>query len=173
MRDVDAPDFTLGVLGAGAMGAGIAQVALSGGVTVVLSDANAPVLEKARDAIFARLDRLAEKGDLKRPALNAAKSRLRLIGGGGTADFVDCDAVVEAIVEDLDVKRRVFAELEAVVGPDAILASNTSSLPIAAIAQACRNRARVAGMHFFNPVPVMRLVEIIETADTAPGVGDA
>src|SRR3954471_19435289 len=171
MKDVDAPDFTLGVIGAGAMGAGIAQVALTGGIRVVQFDANRDALPKARDGIFARLDRLVEKGELAADAAAPAKGRLTL--AHDLAAFAPCEAVVEAIVENIDVKREVFRKLEEIVAEDAILASNTSSLPIASIAQACRRRGRIAGLHFFNPVPLMRLVEVIEAADTEPEVGEA
>ena len=164
MIDVAAADFTLGVVGAGAMGAGIAQVALTGGLTVRLTDANAVQLEKARASLFARLDRFVEKGEAAPDRVAAAKSRLVL--ASDVAALVPCRVVLEAIYENLEAKRQVFRALEAVVAEDAILASNTSSIPIAAIAQACKRRRRVAGMHFFNPVPLMRLVEIIAAADT-------
>ena len=168
MIDVGAPDFMLGVVGAGAMGSGIAQVALTGGLAVILTDANAAQLDKARTALFARIDRLAEKRELKPELAAAAKARLTLTPDLGA--LAPCSVVVEAIVEDLEVKRKLFRTLEEVVGEDTILASNTSSIPIAAIAAACRHRRRVAGMHFFNPVPLMRLVEVIASADTDPAV---
>jgi 3-hydroxybutyryl-CoA dehydrogenase len=168
MIDVGAPDFALGVVGAGAMGSGIAQVALTGGMAVVLSDASEAQLDKARTALFARIDRLVEKRELKPDLAAAAKARLTLAREIGA--LAPCGVVVEAIVEDLDVKRKVFRALEEIVGDDAILASNTSSIPIAAIAAACRRRQRVAGLHFFNPVPLMRLVEVIASADTDPVV---
>ena len=164
MIDVGAADFTLGVVGAGAMGAGIAQVALTGGLAVRLTDANAAQLEKARASLFARLDRFVEKGEAAPDRVAAAKSRLVL--ASDVAALAPCRVVLEAIYENLEAKRQVFRALEAVVAEDAILASNTSSIPIAAIAQACKLRRRVAGMHFFNPVPLMRLVEIIAAADT-------
>ncbi len=168
MIDVAAADFVLGVVGSGAMGSGIAQVALTGGLTVRLYDTSTAQLEKARAAIFARLDRLAEKGEAKAEAIAAAKQRLALVPD--ISALAPCRVVIEAIYENLEVKRQVFQALESAVGEEAILASNTSSIPIAAIAQACRRRQRIAGMHFFNPVPLMRLVEIIAAADTAPAV---
>jgi 3-hydroxybutyryl-CoA dehydrogenase len=164
MIDVDAPNFVLGVIGAGAMGSGIAQVALTGGMSVVLTDANTDQLGKTRDTLFARLDRLVEKGEAKPEAVAAAKTRLKL--AASLEDFAPCRVVVEAVVENLDVKRELFTALEGIVAEDAVIASNTSSIPIASIAKACRNRGRIAGMHFFNPVPLMRLVEIIAAADT-------
>lgn len=170
MKAVEAGDFVLGVVGSGAMGSGIVQVALTGGLSVILTDANAAQLEKARAAIFQRLDRLAEKGEQTAAAVAEAKSRLMI--AGDLRDFARCDAVVEAIVENLETKRQLFQKLEEIVTPEAVLASNTSSLPIAAIARACRHRRRIAGMHFFNPVPLMRLVEIIEAAETDPAVSE-
>ncbi len=171
MIDAGAPDFVLGVVGAGAMGSGIAQVALTAGMAVILTDTSDAQLEKAKAALFARLDRLAEKREVTADAAAAAKARLRL--ARDVSALAPCGAVIEAIVENLDAKRNLFHALEEVVAEDAILASNTSSIPIASIAAACRHRRRVAGMHFFNPVPLMRLVEIIAAADTDPAVADA
>src|SRR5260221_5595791 len=168
MIDVGAPDFTLGVVGAGAMGSGIAQVALTGSMAVILTDANAAQLDKVRAALFARIDRLAEKRELKPELAVAAKARLTLAREIGA--LAPCGVVVEAIVEDLEIKRKLFRTLEEVVGEEAILASNTSSIPIPAIAPACGHRRRVAGLPFFNPVPLMRLVEVIASADTDPAV---
>ena len=168
MVDLGGAAMTVGVVGSGAMGAGIAQVALTGGMRVVLHDANSEALGKARDSLFARLDRLVEKNEATSADMAAAKGRLTL--ARGLEDFASCQVVVEAIVENLDAKRELFRALEAIVPAETILASNTSSLPIASIAQACRDRRRVAGMHFFNPVPLMKLVEIVRAADTAPDV---
>lgn len=168
MVDIAAPDFVLGVVGAGAMGSGIAQVAITGGLAVRLTDASEAQLEKARAGIFQRLDRLAEKGEARPDQVAAAKARLALVREA--KELAPCGIVIEAIVETLEVKRSLFRALEGVLAEAAIIASNTSSIPIAAIAQACRHRRRVAGMHFFNPVPLMRLVEIIASADTDPAV---
>jgi 3-hydroxybutyryl-CoA dehydrogenase len=162
---------TIGVVGSGAMGAGIAQVALTGGMRVVLHDANADALGKARDSLFGRLDRLVEKHEATSADMAAAKDRLTL--AKGLQDFAACAVVIEAIVEKLEAKRELFGALEAVVPAETILATNTSSLPVASIAQACRDRRRVAGMHFFNPVPLMKLVEIVRASDTASDVADA
>ncbi|MGO8914654.1 MAG: 3-hydroxyacyl-CoA dehydrogenase [Stellaceae bacterium] len=171
MVEIGARDFVLGVVGAGAMGSGIAQVALTGGIAVRLTDANAAQLDKARATLFQRLDRLAEKGEATPDQVAAAKARLTVVGE--VRELAPCGVVIEAIVENLEVKRMLFRALEAVLAEDAVIASNTSSIPIAAIAQACRHRRRVAGMHFFNPVPLMRLVEIIAAADTDVAVADA
>jgi 3-hydroxybutyryl-CoA dehydrogenase len=166
--EIGSPEFPLGIVGAGAMGAGIVQVALANGLHVVLWDAASGTAEKARDAVFARLERSAEKGELAPERLASARELLTL--ARGPDGFAPCGAVVEAVIEDLEVKHRLFRDLEAVVAEGAILASNTSSLPIGAIARACRVRRRIAGLHFFNPVPLMRLVEVIRAADTGEDV---
>ena len=171
MKTVESGDFVLGVVGAGAMGSGIVQVALTGGLQVMLTDLRPEQLEKARQGIFQRLDRLAEKGEQTADAVASAKARLEVVPS--VEKFAGCDAVIEAIIEDLAAKRQLFGSLEGVLREDAIIASNTSSLPIAAIAKTCRHRRRIAGMHFFNPVPLMRLVEIIQAAETDPAVVDA
>jgi 3-hydroxybutyryl-CoA dehydrogenase len=164
LKDPASAEYRLGVVGAGAMGQGIAQVALQGGVTVVLHDARAGGAAAARNAVFQRLERLVEKGQIASGDFKAMVRRL--VVAAGLADFVECDAVIEAIFEDLAVKNDIFSSLEDIVRPDCILASNTSSLSIAAIARSCRDRGRVAGMHFFNPVPRMRLVEVVRAPDT-------
>lgn len=158
---------TVGVVGAGAMGRGIAQVGMTGGMTVLLFDAMAGAAAKARDAISAQLDQMVSKGRLEASAAEAAKGRLTVIES--MEAFAPADLVVEAIVENLTVKQQVFQQLEAIVRPDCLLASNTSSLRIASIAAACKQRERVAGLHFFNPVPLMKLVEVIR----APGTSEA
>src|SRR6185503_14262906 len=127
MVDIEVPDFTIGVVGAGAMGTGIAQVALTGGIKVVLTDAAPGQLEKSRSQLFGRLERLVEKGELPAEALAAAKTRLVL--ARDLKDLAPCRVVIEAVVEDLEAKRKLFQALEAVVADDAILASNTSSIP--------------------------------------------
>jgi 3-hydroxybutyryl-CoA dehydrogenase len=171
LKNPEDTDYCLGVVGAGAMGQGIVQVALQGGVTVVLHDAHDGGAEAGRDAVFARLERLVEKGKLSDTELVAAKNKL--VAATGLGDFSKCDAVVEAIFEDLEVKQSLFAELEKIVSDDCLLASNTSSILIASIARTCSNRGRVAGLHFFNPVPLMRLVEVIRGPETSADVVDA
>jgi len=168
----------LGVVGSGAMGAGIAQTGLTAGLPVVLFDLDAAALGRAKQDIFGRLNRLVEKGQLEEDVAASAEQRLEL---AATLDsFADCDFVVEAIVEKLEPKRALFAALENIVGPDAILATNTSSLSVAAIAAECTRKERVCGLHFFNPVPLMKLVEVIvapgtsnETAAIATGLSHA
>lgn len=165
MVDFAQDDLLIGVVGAGAMGQGIAQVALQGGLRVVLHDTRPGGAAEAAETVLARLERLVEKGQLAPDAV--AGMRARLTVAGGLEAFADCAAVIEAVFEDLEVKQALFQELEAVVRPDCLLASNTSSLPIASLARVCAHRERIAGMHFFNPVPLMRLVEIIAAFDTA------
>lgn len=162
---------TLGVVGAGPMGAGIAQVALTAGLRVVLLDLNADALARAAKDIEGRIARMVEKGQLADGFVEEARDRLTL--ANGVADFADCDIVVEAIVERLEPKQALFAELEAVVGAGCILATNTSSLSVAAIASRCVRKERVCGLHFFNPVPVMKLVEVIVAPGTSAQVADA
>lgn len=154
----------VGVVGAGAMGRGIAQVGITGGMQVLLYDAAPGASVKARDAIFAQLDQMVAKGRLEVDAAAAAKQRLTVVDD--LKALAPADLVVEAIVENLAVKQEVFRQLEAIVGPDCLLASNTSSLRIASIASACQHRGRIGGLHFFNPVPVMKLVEVIRAPST-------
>lgn len=163
-RSTMSPD-TVGVVGAGAMGAGIAQSALTAGFEVILHDASGAALERARGEVRARIWRLAEKGQITAQAAAAAEGRLKL--AEHLAQLAPAQIVIEAIVEQLEPKQRLFAALEDVVSAQTVLATNTSSLPVAAIARICRHRDRVCGLHFFNPVPLMRLVEVIPAADTS------
>jgi 3-hydroxybutyryl-CoA dehydrogenase len=168
-----AADVRIGVLGAGAMGAGIAQVAAAHGHIVSLVDADGAALDRARSAIDAALAREVEKGRLPLARAADVLARIRvhpLTGPDGMGVFAGCGLVIEAIVERLDVKRDAFARLERAVTPEAVLATNTSSLPIAAIASACSHPERVLGAHFFNPAPVLPLVEIVPWMGTAPTV---
>lgn len=155
---------TVGIIGAGAMGSGIAQVAVTGGLQAIVFDQDDQAVDAAIEQIGQRLDRLVEKERLSTGDATSAKGRLR--PASRLAELADCELVVEAIVENLEIKQQLFAELEQHVATDAVLASNTSSLSIAAIASACQQRQRVAGMHFFNPVPLMKLVEIISGPET-------
>ena len=169
--DPNSPALTLGVCGTGAMGRGIAQIAAQGGVRVLLQDAKAGAAQAARDAIAAMLKTLAEKGKLTTEHVEAAVAKLEVVES--TSAFAACDVVIEAIVEILEVKKKLFAELETIVRDDCVLASNTSSLSVTAIAAACKKPARVAGYHFFNPVPVMKLVEVVPGMLTDPAVCEA
>ncbi len=159
---------TLGVIGGGAMGAGIAQIGLTAGLQVVLFDLDRAALEKAKSEILARIARLIEKGQLPADFVDDAKGRLTL--AGDIADFAAADVVIEAIVERLEPKQALFKALEDVVRPDTILATNTSSLSVAAIAAGCVRKDRVCGLHFFNPVPLMKLVEVIIAPATSDDV---
>ena len=165
MVDFAKDTATVGVVGAGAMGQGIVQVSLQGGLNVVVHDAREGGAAAGAEQVLKRLDRLVEKGTLK--AEDAAAMRGRLTVAGGLDDLKPCDAVIEAVFEDLEVKRALFQEIEGVVREDCIIASNTSSLPIASIARVCSHKGRIAGMHFFNPVPLMKLVEIIRGPETS------
>ncbi len=161
----------VGVLGAGAMGSGIAQVASTSGHAVVIVDADDSALARARTAIAAQLQREVDRG--RQHAGTAAEIVARIRFERATEDlasFRDCVLVIEAIVERLDAKRDAFARIERVVADDCVLATNTSSLPVAGIAAACRRAERVLGVHFFNPAPVMPLVEIIPWRGTADSV---
>jgi 3-hydroxybutyryl-CoA dehydrogenase len=159
---------TIGVVGAGAMGRGIAQIGLQAGLKVILHDLDETGLSAARDEIFARIARLVQKGQLSPSA--AARARDNLALAPDLSALTPAAVVIEAIVEKLEPKRALFAALEQVVSPHTVLATNTSSLSVAAIAAGCARRERVCGMHFFNPVPVMRLVEVVDTPDTSPEV---
>ena len=152
------------------MGAGIAQVVALAGHPVRLLDENAAALEKATASIGTNLRRLAEKGKLPPEAAEAAAARLHPTET--MADFADCGLVIEAIVEDLGVKQQVFRGVEAIVSAECWLASNTSSLSITAIAAACQRPERFVGIHFFNPAPLMQLVEVIPAVQTRAGLAD-
>jgi 3-hydroxybutyryl-CoA dehydrogenase len=163
----------VGVVGAGAMGSGIAQVAAAAGHRVVLADADAGAVARARAGMVKTLAREVEKGRLPAGGDAAVIGRVRWVEGvDDLSAFAECGMVIEAIVERLDVKRGLFASLESVVAPDAVLATNTSSLPVAAIGSACKKPGRVVGVHFFNPAPVMPLVEIVPSLATAADVVD-
>jgi 3-hydroxybutyryl-CoA dehydrogenase len=164
-------DSVVGVLGAGAMGAGIAQVALVRGHRVVLADARPDVADRASESLSRALAREVEKGRLTPAAANGAYRRLTVLRGTeDLAQFAECALVIEAVVEDLAVKRESFRRLEQVVAPDAVLATNTSSLSVASIGGGCARPERVVGVHFFNPAPVMQLVEIVPALATDPAV---
>jgi 3-hydroxybutyryl-CoA dehydrogenase len=161
----------IGIVGAGAMGRGIAQISAQAGSMVMLMDAQAGAAEKARDAICAQWDKLVEKGRLGADLASACKARL--VPASKLNDLADCDLVIEAIVERLDVKQTLFAELEALVSPHTVLVSNTSSLSVTAIAAALKHPERFAGYHFFNPVPLMKVVEVIAGLKTSAAVCSA
>ena len=154
-------DTIVGVLGAGAMGTGIAQVAATYGHSVVLMDANEAALERAAGSLSDAMARQVEKGKRTQADADAILGRIDLIPGENLKPLAKCGLVIEAIIESLAAKLEVFSALEGVVEPDAVLATNTSSLSIGSIAAPCERGGRVCGVHFFNPAPVMPLVEIV------------
>lgn len=162
---------TIGVIGAGAMGRGIAQIAAQAGMSVLLHDMSADAVSAARADLERVWARLVAKGRMS--ADSAAEALARVQACADLEAMSAAGLVVEAVVERLEVKCGLFQQLEAIVSEDCILASNTSSLSITAIAQACRHPGRVAGFHFFNPVPLMKVVEVIDGLRTDPETGDA
>ncbi|VFT19437.1 3-hydroxy-acyl-CoA dehydrogenase [Pseudomonas aeruginosa] len=166
------PDIRcIAVVGTGAMGTGIAQIAAQAGLTVWLFDSRAEAAAEARQRLRQTFESLCGKGKLSAADAEAAQNRLRV--AERLEQLGDCELVVEAIVERLEAKQELLRRLEAIVAPETILASNTSSLSITAIAAACERPQRVAGFHFFNPVPLMRVVEVVDGLASAPEVGDA
>ena len=161
-------DAIIAVIGAGAMGSGIAQVAAQAGHPVQLFDTRIGAAEAARERIAAVLDALAVKGKLAPEAARAAAGRITPVHA--LADCVSAALVIEAIVEDVEAKRNLFQELEVIVQPGTILASNTSSISITTLGAGLEHPARVVGMHFFNPVPLMPLVEVVSGRATAAEV---
>ena len=160
----------VGVVGAGAMGAGIAQIAAQAGHRVHLFDNRMGAADEAKEQIAQTLAKLASKGKLDPAAAAAAAQRVVPVHALG--DFVSAGLVVEAIVEDLDLKRKLFRELEVVVTPQSVLASNTSSISITAIAAGMKHPGRMVGMHFFNPAPILPLVEVVSGLATDRAVAD-
>ncbi len=169
--DVSRPDLSLAVIGTGVMGRGIAQIAAQAGVRTLLHDSRPGAAREAKDTLSQQLSRLAEKGRLDRDA--AARAEASLVIADSLAALSPCHIVIEAIVENLDAKRELFRTLEATVAEDCLLATNTSSLAVTAIAAACKRPERVGGFHFFNPVPLMKVVEVVDGLLTAPWVGEA
>ncbi|GAB3194061.1 3-hydroxybutyryl-CoA dehydrogenase [Pontibacter aydingkolensis] len=160
---------TIGVVGAGTMGQGIAQICAQAGYKTILFDINAQVLEKAETTTKNNLDKGIERGKLTEQEKQTALANLTFTGN---TLQLSCDVIIEAIVERLEVKQSIFKELADINTPDTILASNTSSIPITQIAAAVPNPERVVGMHFFNPAHIMKLVEVISGAATAPEIAE-
>lgn len=171
MLDPHSPQLVIGVVGAGLMGRGIAQIVAQAGIDVRIFDTRAGAADEAVAAIAATFSQLAAKGKLDAAARDAATVRLH--AAAALADLAGCAMVVEAIIENLDAKRGLFRDLESVVADDCLLATNTSSLSVTAIASACRLPGRVGGFHFFSPVPLMKVVEVIDSAIGEAWVGDA
>src|SRR5437667_114622 len=169
--DVSRPDLSLAVIGTGVMGRGIAQIAAQAGIRALLHDSRPGAAREAKDSVSAQLARLAEKGRLERDAV--ARAEANLVITDSREALASCPIVIEAVVENLEAKRELFRSLEDIVSRDCLMASNTSSFSITAIAAACKRPERIAGFHFFNPVPLMKVVEVVDGLRTAPWVGEA
>ena len=159
---------TVGIAGCGLMGSGIAQVCAMAGFTTVVREVSQDLVEKGLKGIEKNLGRLVEKGTITEAAKGEIRGRLK--GTIGIEDLKDCDLIIEAIVESLPAKHELFRVLDEICAKQAIFASNTSSLTITEIATATKRPQRFAGLHFFNPVPVMKLVEVVKTIATDPAV---
>jgi 3-hydroxybutyryl-CoA dehydrogenase len=169
--DVSRPDLSLAVIGTGVMGRGIAQIAAQAGIRVLLHDSRPGAAREAKESISAQLARLAEKGRIERDAV--ARAEANLVIAESLEALSSCPIVIEAVAENLEAKRELFRALEEIVSGDCLMASNTSSFSITAIAAACKGPERIAGFHFFNPVPLMKVVEVVDGLLTAPWVGEA
>src|ERR1017187_2166057 len=159
---------TIGIIGSGAMGAGIAQVAATAGNHVMVYDNNQVALDKAKKNLGGTLKKLVEKQKLTEAIAKEITERIQYVNE--LNQFKNCELIIEAIIENLEVKQKIFSELENIVSSDCVLASNTSSFSIVSIASACKKPERVIGIHFFNPAPIMPLVEIIPAITTNDNV---
>jgi 3-hydroxybutyryl-CoA dehydrogenase len=159
----------VGVLGCGLMGSGIAQVAAAAGFDVVVLEADQKFLDRGFAGIEKSLAKFADKGTLKEPAETV---RGRLKGTLKHEDLADCDIVIEAIIENIDEKKKMFSRLDSIVKSDAIFATNTSSISVTEVMSATKRADRFIGLHFFNPVPLMKLVEVVRTIATSDTVMD-
>ena len=169
--DANARDLTLAVVGTGTMGRGIVQVSAQGGMNVIAYDEKPGGAAAAKDFTAKMLDRQVEKGSLSPDDARAAVGRISV--ANTLEDVAKANVIIEAIFERLDIKQEMFAKLDAITRPDTIIATNTSSLPVTSIAAKTKRPERIGGMHFFNPVPLMRLVEVIPGLRTAPWVTEA
>jgi 3-hydroxybutyryl-CoA dehydrogenase len=169
--DIQSPSLCIGIVGTGAMGRGIAQIAAQAGIRVLLFDALHGAATNARETVTGTLGKLADKGKISAEALTAASAKLEVVAR--LDELASAQVIIEAIVENLDVKKALFQQLEDIIAADCILATNTSSLSVTSIAAACKRPERVVGFHFFNPVPLMKIVEVIDGLLTAPWVSDA
>lgn len=156
----------VGVVGCGLMGSGIAQVAATAGFPTVVREVSQELLDKGLGSIEKSLSKIVEKGSLSAEQKSQTLGRLKPTTN--LNDFADCDLVIEAIIENLGRKRELFAELDKIVKPDAIFASNTSSISITEMMTATHRAPRFLGLHFFNPVPLMKMVEVVKTVVTEP-----
>lgn len=171
MLDVSRSDLAAGIAGSGTMGRGIAQVLAQCGVRTLLFDSLPGAAHKAKESIAQALGKLVEKGRMQPKEMESTLGRLETVDA--LAQLASCHVVIEAIVERLDAKQELFHALEGIVSEECILATNTSSLSVTALAAACRKPGRVAGYHFFNPVPVMKIVEVVDGVLTEQWVGEA
>ena len=162
--------MNVAVIGSGTMGSGIAQVAATSGCSVKLYDTNQQALDKSKFTLESTLSKLLEKGKIDLAERDRIFNAISFVDS--LHDLSDSDLIIEAIIENLDIKRKLFSELESLVSNDTILASHTSSLSIASIAASCKNASRVIGIHFFNPAPLMELVEVIPAIQTSQSVLD-
>jgi len=160
----------VGVVGGGLMGSGIAQIAAQSGYTVVMGEVSDELLARGEQRVIDAWTMLVAKGKIGDDQAGEYQSRFR--GTTHLEDFVDCDLVIEAIIENLDEKKTLYQRLDTIVQPSAILASNTSSLPVIEMAAVTKRPQQVAGLHFFNPAPVMKLVEIVRTIETSDATVD-
>lgn len=167
MKDIHMDIKRVGVLGCGLMGSGIAQVAASAGYDVTVLEVAQRFIDKGFAGIAKSLGKLAEKGALQEPVETILG---RLKGAIDNEELANCDIIIEAVIENIDEKRRIFSALDGMVKPDAIFASNTSSISITELMTATRRTDRFIGLHFFNPVPLMKLVEVVRTIATADEV---
>jgi len=170
MKNFAQDPVSVGIIGAGVMGRGIVQVAATAGIEVILYDVNAAATADAIRFVNGMLDRALEKGRMTEA--EAVRSKGKIKTATSLAAFAGCDLVIEAVLEKLDIKQSLLRELEGIVSDDCILATNTSSLSVTSVANAVNKQGRVAGCHFFNPVPLMKLVEVIGGARTDPAVPD-
>jgi 3-hydroxybutyryl-CoA dehydrogenase len=169
--DIRSADLCIGIVGTGAMGRGIAQIAAQAGIRVQMFDALHGAAANARETVIGTLAKLAEKGKISPDALASASAKLEVVTR--LDDLAAAKVIIEAIVENLDVKKALFQQLEDIIGADCILATNTSSLSVTSIAATCKRPERVGGFHFFNPVPLMKIVEVIDGLLTAPWVSES
>ncbi len=156
---------TVGVVGAGLMGSGIAQTCAQSGYKTIVREINQPLLDKGLGRIYDAWETMAKKGKLTTEQVQ--QNRAHLHGTLDFADFADCDIVIEAVIENMEEKLRLFPALDKILKPEALLLSNTSSLNITQMGAVTKRAAQVCGLHFFNPAPVMKLVEVVRTISTS------
>jgi 3-hydroxybutyryl-CoA dehydrogenase len=160
--------MNVAIIGSGTMGSGIAQVAATSGCAVKIYDTNEQALQKSKQSLEVTLSKLVEKAKIDENEKNRIQNAISYVNT--LQELADSNLVIEAIIENLDIKRKLFSELESLVAPETILASNTSSLSIASIAASCQKPERVIGIHFFNPAPLMQLVEVVPAVQTSEAV---